>query len=235
MAPLSDWLVTAVNHRLKQYKHPLLLALVLLALNTAFFVSMTFYLADGPELDEKFGGLMDGAPTMDDMDGAPVTDAVVQQKFEDIREKTAFTLTECGSIPSMGGNTCCTGTEAPSQTSGAGATPLPQCPATDDDAHIFYTALASMCPPECAVASNCPPECRYTYKAVSWPDAIGTAGGYVALVDSFFTMIIIIIYLTCTGQPPAAVVSSPPLSQQRLTLNLVCPRANVDYRVAVTA
>jgi hypothetical protein len=55
--------------------------------------------------------------------------------------------------------------------------------------------------------------CEYTYKVVSWADAIGTAGGYVALVDSFFTMIIIIIYLTCTGQPPAAVVSSPPLSR----------------------
>jgi hypothetical protein len=59
MAPLSDWLVTAVNHRLKQYKHPLLLALVLLALNTAFFVSMTFYLADGPEMVGNLVWLME--------------------------------------------------------------------------------------------------------------------------------------------------------------------------------
>ena len=51
--------------------------------------------------------------------------------------------------------------------------------------------------------------CEYTYKEVSWAGAIGMAGGYVALVDSFFTMIIIIIYLACTGQPPAAVVWRP--------------------------
>jgi hypothetical protein len=57
--------------------------------------------------------------------------------------------------------------------------------------------------------------CEYTYKAVSWSDAIGIAGGYVALVDSFFTMIIIVIYLTCTGQPPAAVVWRPSITFMR--------------------
>ena len=106
-----------------------------------------------------------------------------------------------------------------------------QCPTTDDGVEEFYKALQSTACGTCP----CNQECDYTYKDVSWADAIGGAGGYVALVDSFFTMIIIITYLTCMGQPPAAVVSSPPLSQQRLTLNLVCPRANVDYRVAVTA
>ena len=77
------------------------------------------------------------------------------------------------------------------------------------------------------------PGCHYTYKAVSWPDAIGTAGGYVALVDSFFTMIIIITYLTCMGQPPAAVVSSPPLSRQLITL--VCPRATSSPKNGILA
>jgi hypothetical protein len=82
---LSDWLVTAVNHRLKQYKHPLLLALVLLALNTAFFVSMTYYLADGPEL----AGVMPGiAPPME------TADPVFQQAFDDHVDRAFFTLTK---------------------------------------------------------------------------------------------------------------------------------------------
>ena len=218
MAPLSDWLVTAVNHRLKQYKHPLLLALVLLvllAVNTAFFVSMTFYLAGGPEMARNFGEGRIWSPV-------PMQDPVFQQEFEDISGKVSFTLTECAVLTSgteRTSRTCCTGTH---------------CPATDDGPEIFYTAIVSMCNPCISDDQLCTlPGCHYTYKDVSWADAIGIAGGYVALVDSIFTMMIIIIYLTCTGQPPAAVVSSPPLSRQLITL--VCPRVNVHYRVAVTA
>jgi hypothetical protein len=108
-----------------------------------------------------------------------------------------------------------------------------QCPTTDDGVEEFYKALQSTACGTCP----CNQECDYTYKDVSWADAIGGAGGYVALVDSFFTMIIIIIYLTCTGQPPAAVVWSPVLSLtfSRHLIMLVCPRDNADYRVAVTA
>ena len=210
-----------MNHRLKQYKHPLLLALVLLALNTAFFVSMTFYLADGPEMEGKFGPYVNIHMAMQD--------PAFQKQQKEIFEQPQFALTECA-VCNDGPCTCCTGT---------------QCPATDDrHPEIFFTALVSMC--GCAARNTCAsvdimnpgiedtvPGCHYTYKDASWADAIGIAGGYVALVDSFFTMMIIIIYLTCTGQPPAAVVSSPPLSRQLITL--VCPRVNVDYRVAVTA
>jgi hypothetical protein len=149
-------------------------------------------------------------------------DDEVQNHLKEFFEHPQFTLTECavcndgpGGPSTTSTCTCCTGT---------------QCPATDDGAEIFFTALVSMC--GCAARNTCAsvgedtvPGCHYTYRDVSWADAIGITGGYVALVDSIFTMMIIIIYLTCTGQPPAAVVSSPPLSRQLITL--VCPRVSV--------
>jgi hypothetical protein len=58
--------------------------------------------------------------------------------------------------------------------------------------------------------------CDFTYKDVSWADAIGTAGGYVSLADFFFTMLVIIVYLICTGQPPKAVVNGPSMLAQTL-------------------
>jgi hypothetical protein len=70
-----------VNHRLKQYKHPLLLALVLLALNTTFFVTMIFYLADGPEMPGEIADVQ-----------AYLSSAIEKQKFKDIADKPLFAM-----------------------------------------------------------------------------------------------------------------------------------------------